>query len=254
MRWRTGRPGRASRRSAWNSCPARVAGRERLGGLKMALAPVRAAAVASMISSTPAEVGLPVELAVLVDGDVADVAGVGGAEDDVVGGREADLDRERDPDARDGPASASTRRTASAACSRGIAYSISVNLIRRSEAKTRKLRSTLVGARCPRAASRDSRGTCDGNRRAASANSLPDPVLEHHLLRVDARRVARAAAARQCAGSRGRAPSRCAGRRRTRSGRVDALSLSRRARVSASGRGRSMRSSVKAGTTRTVTA
>ena len=44
------------------------------------------------------------------------------------------------------PASASTRRTASAACSRPIAYSISVKLIRRSLANTLKLRSTLVVA------------------------------------------------------------------------------------------------------------
>ena len=62
----------------------------------------------------------------------------------------------------------------------------------------------------------------------ATRERLPDPVLEHHLLRVDGRRASAGAAARRCAGSRGRAPSACAGRRRTRSGRLPALSSSRR--------------------------
>ena len=59
-----------------------------------------------------------------------------GAQEGVVAGDEANLDRETDAGSARSAAS-SARRTASAAWRRGIAYSISVKRTRRSLAKTR---------------------------------------------------------------------------------------------------------------------
>ena len=76
--------------------PARVARRQRLGGLEVALAPVRAAAVVVHDLLDRFEVGAPLHPPVLVDGDVGGVALVRGAEQGVVGGGDPHLDREED--------------------------------------------------------------------------------------------------------------------------------------------------------------
>ena len=76
--------------------PARVEPLQRLGGLEVALAPVRAPLVVGHDPLDGPEVGLPGRPLVLVDGDVGGLALVGGAEQRVVGGDEPELDRKAD--------------------------------------------------------------------------------------------------------------------------------------------------------------
>ena len=153
----------------------------------MALAPVRAAAVGLHDLLDPAEVGLPVELAVLVHGDVADVAGVGGAQDHVVGGGEADLDRVRDPQLR--------ARRQMQHPAHGLGRMLSGDpVLHLGEPDPALRREHRVGAvdlgRAPGAGGGQPgdpgnlpRQVAGGEREGAA-----DPVLEHHLLGVDQRR------------------------------------------------------------------
>src|SRR2546427_5662854 len=76
--------------------PERVARPERCGGLEVELAPVRAALVGVHDRLHLAEVGLVLELVVDVDGDIAGIAAVGGAERYVIRCHDANLDREAD--------------------------------------------------------------------------------------------------------------------------------------------------------------
>src|SRR3989442_12939624 len=74
--------------------PERVARPERCGGLEVELAPVRAALVGVHDRLHLAEVGLGLELVVDVDGDIAGMAAVGGAEGGGIRGSEPDLEPE----------------------------------------------------------------------------------------------------------------------------------------------------------------
>ena len=99
--------------------PARIALRERRGGLEVALAPVRAALVVVHDLLDRLEVGLPLHAAVLVHGDVggrrARCEGLSSASS---GATKRTLDRERDLDAPRRAISSRTRRTASRARAR----------------------------------------------------------------------------------------------------------------------------------------
>src|SRR5205807_6251937 len=74
--------------------PLRVAGRQRLGGLRVELAPVRPPAGVEAQRLDEVEERAGVHPAVLVDGEVAGVAAVGGGEVGVVARDEAHLERE----------------------------------------------------------------------------------------------------------------------------------------------------------------
>src|SRR5712692_3683288 len=83
----------------YESIPERVARPQGRRGLEVELAPVWAALVGVHDRLHLAKVGLVLEPVVHVDGDVAGVARIRGAQRDVVGRHRADLDREADEEA-----------------------------------------------------------------------------------------------------------------------------------------------------------
>ena len=187
------RPGSSSSRARLELGPARVARRQRRGGLEVALAPVGAAAVVVHDLLDRLEVGPPLHPPVLVDGDVGGVALVRGAEQGVVAGRDPHLDREED---RVAVARAPTRSPAApppGPCSRGTPYSISVKRTRRSLAKIAV--AAVDGACRPEAsrpASRESAGSPAGSALPAAESASSAQFSRTTSLRKAATAAARA--------------------------------------------------------------
>ena len=171
--------------------PARIARAQRLGGLEVALAPVRAAVVVVHDRLDGAEVRLPCHALEHVDGDVAGRALVRRAQQRVVGRDEPHLDRERHLEPaprRSAPSRAAPPRRVR---SRGSAYSISVKRTSRGEAKMRSLRSTRSLRPPSRVTVRLSCGIRRGSARPARQKAWKAWLVS----RTSSRRRARASAA-----------------------------------------------------------